>query len=221
MNKYYYPDKPEEVRALYNVSVEIRRGQLTLVRGPSGAGKTTLISILGAIDRPSSGRVFLNGEEITRFSDLALSQIRRYRVGFVFQGFNLIPRLSAWETVTLPLVPFCPSEKERYQRAVELLRRFGLEKRAKHTPEELSGGEQQRVAIARAFVCNPEILIADEPTSNIDKRSIDNLLNVLLNSKKEGRTVIVSSHDPIFLDCADLTLELEEGKLVDVRRKEA
>lgn len=218
--KYYYIGRPEEVHALNDINLEIWENQSVVIHGPSGCGKTTLLSLISTIDRPTEGRVYLYDQGVSGFSDVELSRIRRKTMGFVFQNFNLLLRLSAWENVAFPLIPMGISEKERYKRACDLLMRLGLEKRIHHTPEEMSGGEQQRVAIARALINDPDIIIADEPTSNIDAESVQKLLNILDALDKEGKTIIVSSHDPIFNDYGDVTFHLVNGHLAHVRKKE-
>jgi len=215
--KVYNEGRPYEVRALEDVSLRIQRGSFTIFSGPSGSGKTTLMCIIGTIHRPSRGRVYLDGKEIGCFSDAALSRIRRERIGFVFQNFNLIPKLSAWENTAAPLIPLCVTERERRQRALQLLNRLGLMERAHHRPEELSGGEQQRVAVARALINDPEIIILDEPTSNIDVENISLLTGILEDLRAKGRTILVSSHDENLLKRADLIFELRHGHLTDIR----
>lgn len=219
LHKYYYIGRPEEVHALNDINLEISENQSVVIHGPSGCGKTTLLSLMSTIDRPTEGRVYLYDQDVSGFSDVELSRIRRKTMGFIFQNFNLLLRLSAWENVAFPLVPMGISEKQRYKRSCDLLTRLGLEKRIRHTPEEMSGGEQQRVAIARALINDPDIIIADEPTSNIDAESVQTLLNILDVLKKEGKTIIVSSHDPIFNDYGDATFHLVNGHVAEVREK--
>lgn len=213
LSKWYNPGRTNEVRAVEGVSLEILENQSVVLYGPSGSGKTTLLSLMGTIDRPTAGKIFLQGRDVTQFSDLELSRIRREMIGFVFQSFNLFSGLSAWENVSYPLVPMGVNASERFERAKTLLERLGLGDRLHHSPEELSGGEQQRVAIARALINNPQILIADEPTSNIDADSIERLLEILAELKKEGKTIIVSSHDPIFKSHGDVLFSLDRGRL--------
>lgn len=215
--KVYNEGRPYEVRALEDVSLRIQQGSFTIFSGPSGSGKTTLMCIIGTIHRPSRGGVYLNGKDISGFSDAALSRIRRERIGFVFQNFNLIPKLSAWENTAAPIIPLCVTERERRQRALQLLNRLGLMERAHHRPEELSGGEQQRVAIARALINDPEILILDEPTSNIDVENISLLISILEDLRAKGKTILVSSHDESMLKRADLIFELRRGHLTGIR----
>lgn len=215
--KFYFPRRPHEIRALKDMNLEIRKNQWVLFNGPSGSGKTTLISLIGGIDRPTSGRVHLYGEELTALSDVALARIRQKTIGFVFQNFNLLPRVPAWENVTYPLIPMGWSERQRREKALRILDQLHLGDRIDHPPEQLSGGEQQRVAIARALVNDPEIIIADEPTSNIDARSVTTLLDILATLKDNGKTIIVASHGSIFFEFADVIFDLEEGGLVKTR----
>ena len=215
--KIYNPDTSYEVKALWDVDIEIKKGHIVILSGPSGSGKTTLISLLGAIDRPSRGKAFLMSEELTSMSDVALSRMRRERIGFVFQGFNLIPRLSAIDNVGLPLIPMGISATERHKRASELLKRFQMGERMHHSPEELSGGQQQRVAIARALINNPHVIIADEPTSNIDAEAVRYLTDTLYNLKKEGRTIIISTHDQSLFNMADVIFDVKDGQIVGMK----
>lgn len=215
VDKFYYSGKPEEVRALTQINLEIFKNRFVLIRGPSGSGKTTLLNLISTMDRPTRGSIFLYGEDLSRYSDAELSRIRQKRIGLIFQNFNLLGRLPAWENVSFPLLPLGVVEKDRRGRALEILSQLGLEKRANHSPEQMSGGEQQRVAIARALINDPEIIMADEPTSNIDAESIGTLLDTFVNLKKQGKTIIVSSHDPVFLDYCEDTFFLKDGNLVE------
>lgn len=221
VDKIYYPGRPEEVRALNQIEIDILKNRFALIRGPSGSGKTTLLNLISTIDRPTNGRVLLYGEDISKYSDVQLSRIRQKKIGLVFQNFNLLPRLPAWENVAFPLIPLGVSERERRKRSIEILIQLKLEKRVDHPPEQMSGGEQQRVAIARALINDPEIVIADEPTSNIDAESIKILLDILMDLKRKGKTVIVSSHDPIFLDYGETIFFLKEGYLMNVEHRES
>jgi putative ABC transport system ATP-binding protein len=215
--RFYHPGRSDEVRAIVDVDLEIRENQYVVFHGPSGCGKTTLLSLISSIDRPTKGKVFLYGEDITGFSDVGLSRIRQETIGFVFQSFNLILHSAAWENVAFPLIPIGIREKERYKRAQRLLEDLGLGERLHHFPEELSGGEQQRVAIARALINDPKIIIADEPTSNIDAASISQLLKILKNLQKAGKAILISTHDPIFQGQADITYYLESGRIMDTK----
>ena len=220
VDKFYYLGRPEEVRALNQVVLEIFKNRIVLLRGPSGSGKTTLLNLISTIDRPTKGRIFLFGEDISKYSDVGLSRIRQKRIGLIFQNFNLLPRLSAWENVAFPLLPLGVLEKERQKRSVEILIQLKLEKRVNHPPEQMSGGEQQRVAIARALINDPEIIMADEPTSNIDAESVKNLLEIFTDLKRKGKTIIVSSHDPIFLDFSETIFFLKDGNLMKIEQRE-
>jgi putative ABC transport system ATP-binding protein len=220
VDKFYYLGRPEEVRALNQVALEIFKNRIVLLRGPSGSGKTTLLNLISTIDRPTKGRIFLFGEDISKYSDVGLSRIRQKRIGLIFQSFHLLPRLSAWENVAFPLLPLGIAEKERRRRSVEILIQLKLEKRVDHAPEQMSGGEQQRVAIARALINDPEIIMADEPTSNIDAESVKNLLEIFSDLKRKGKTIIVSSHDPIFLDFSETIFFLKDGNLMKIEERE-
>ena len=213
VSRWYNVGRTDEVRAVEDITLEVRENQTVVLYGPSGSGKTTLLSLMGTIDRPTGGKIFLKDRDVTQFSDLELSRIRRETIGFVFQSFNLFSGFSAWENVSYPLVPTGVRVSTRFERAKTLLERLGLGDRLHHSPEELSGGEQQRVAIARALINNPQILIADEPTSNIDADSVERLLEILAELKKEGKTIIVSSHDPIFKSHGDALFSLDRGRL--------
>jgi putative ABC transport system ATP-binding protein len=216
VDKVYYRGKPEEVRALHQIDLEIFKNRFVLLRGPSGSGKTTLLNVISTIDRPTEGFIFLFGEDVSKYSDVGLSRLRQKRIGLIFQNFNLLPRLPAWENVSFPLIPLGVMEKERRRRSVEMLTQLRLEKRIDHPPEQMSGGEQQRVAIARALINDPDIVMADEPTSNIDAKSIKTLLGILMDLKGKGKTIIVSSHDPVFLDYSETMFLLKDGKLIDI-----
>lgn len=215
-SKWYNIGKSDEVRAVEKISLEIMENQIVVLYGPSGSGKTTLLGLMGTIDRPTGGRILLHGKNVTLFSDLELSRIRRKTIGIVFQSFNLFSGISAWENVSYPLIPIGVGAKQRFERASVLLERLGLGDRVYHSPEELSGGEQQRVAIARALINNAKILIADEPTSNIDVDAVKMLLEILTELKKEGKTIIISSHDPVFRSYGDVHFNLDRGRLEEI-----
>jgi putative ABC transport system ATP-binding protein len=221
VDKIYYQGRPEEVLALHQINLEILKNRFVLIRGPSGSGKTTLLNVISTIDRPTKGRILLHGEDVSQYSDVQLSRIRQKTVGLIFQNFNLLARLPAWENVAFPLLPIGILEKERRRRSVEMLIQLKLEKRVDHPPERMSGGEQQRVAIARALINDPEIVIADEPTSNIDAESIKILLDIFMGLKSKGKTIIVCSHDPIFLSYCETTFLLKDGRLMNVEQRES
>lgn len=210
--KFFRAKSPDEVRALDDVSLAIAGGSFAAITGPSGSGKSTLLALLGALDRPTAGQVLLDDKDLTGCSDVELVRARR-RMGFVFQSFWLIPHLPIWENITYPLVPRGISAAERYQRAQTLLARMGLEKKIRARPEELSGGELQRASVARALVGQPEVLFADEPTSNLDERSTSDLIGFFQEVHAQGKTVIVSSHDPRIISLATNVYELEAGRL--------
>ncbi len=195
VSKAYRLHGRERIDALKNVTLRISRGQTVLISGPSGSGKSTLLNILGCLDRPSAGRAFHGGEDVTDASEEELCRIRRKKIGFIFQEFHLLSRMTAWENAAIGLVPLGVREKERFRRASPLLERLGLGSRIFHRPEEMSGGEQQRVSAARALINKPEFLLADEPTSNIDADSAQRLLEIFAELKKDGCTIAISTHD--------------------------
>jgi putative ABC transport system ATP-binding protein len=195
LSKTYRLSRQNRIEALKDATLRIVKGQSVIIGGPSGSGKSTLLNLLGCLDRPSGGRIFINGEEVTGYSEEELCRIRRARIGFVFQEFHLLPRMTAWENASVGLVPLGVSEKERFHRAGALLDQVGLHERIFHRPEEMSGGEQQRVAVARALVNNPEFLLADEPTSNIDADSAQKVLEVLSELRSRGCTLVIATHD--------------------------
>jgi putative ABC transport system ATP-binding protein len=210
--KYYRTGSPLEVRALDDVSLTIEAGSLTVLIGPSGSGKTTLLALLGALDRPTRGQVVFDGQHLSACSDVALARVRR-RLGFIFQDFALLPNLSAEENITYPLIPRGLTRAERRRRAVELLHRFGMGGKLAVRGRELSGGEQQRVAVARALAGQPEAVLADEPTSNLDPETSRILLELLRELHAQGTTILLSSHDPRVIPLATQSIKLEGGKL--------
>lgn len=212
--KTYYENKPYEVKAIEDISFEIHKNTFVVFSGPSGSGKTTILSLIGTLDRPTRGAVYLYGEGMTSFTDMALSRLRRDKIGFVFQNFNLISRLSSWENVAYPLIPLGYTAKERFDKAKSLLEKFGLGDRLYHSPEELSGGQQQKVSIARALINDPEIIIADEPTSNIDADSVVALSSILEELQDNGRTIIVSTHYEDLVKKADVVYRMKEGRII-------
>lgn len=201
------------VTALADVDVRIEAGSWCVLRGPSGSGKTTLLAILGALERPTSGTVALDGHDLSRCSDIELTRVRR-RLGFIFQDFALLPRLAVWQNVIYHLIPRGVPHVERRRRAFELLARFGLQDRGGARPEELSGGEQQRVAVARALAGDPEMILADEPNSNLDPAAGAVLLETLRQFHRAGKTVIVATHAPDLLEPATQVIELRDGRIV-------
>ena len=203
------------VRALRGVDLSVVEGELVAVRGRSGSGKTTLLNLLGGLDRPTSGRVLIEGREVTAMSETELVDLRRHHVAFIFQTFGLIPYLSAAENVEIPLRLLRTEPLERDRRVLELLELVDLDDRARHRPMELSGGEQQRVAIARSLAGAPRLLLADEPTGQLDSETGHRIMELLRSVMRQRTlTAIVATHDPRILDVADRVLELRDGALV-------
>jgi putative ABC transport system ATP-binding protein len=204
------------VEALQGVSCHIEKGEMVAIMGPSGCGKSTLMHIMGCLDAPTSGQYFLDGEEVSRLSDSQLARVRNKKIGFVFQTFNLIPRTSALANVELPLLYGNVSNGS--QRAREALERVGMGERATHMPNQLSGGEQQRVAIARALVNNPAIILADEPTGNLDSRASLEIINILEElNQKDGITIVVVTHEAEIAARAKRIILLRDGQIIDDR----
>lgn len=203
-----------EVPALRGVTLEIEKGEYVSIMGPSGSGKSTLMNMIGCLDRPTRGKVFIDGRDVSKLNDDGLAKIRRKKVGFVFQQFNLIPRLTALENVALPMWFAGLSRPERVKKAVELLKQVDLGKRIKHRPAELSGGEMQRVAIARALANDPEVVLADEPTGNLDSKTGEEILRLLKRLNEEGRTVVMVTHELEFAKKAGRIVQLRDGRIV-------
>lgn len=202
-----------EVHALKGVSFEINRGEIVAIMGPSGSGKSTLMSILGCLDLPTSGEYFLDGEEASGLRDDKLAAIRNRKVGFVFQSFNLLPRATALENVELPM-RYANQGDHRKQRAREALEMVGLGNRVNHRPNEMSGGQQQRVAIARALINHPAILMADEPTGNLDSKSGQEILDLIISmNRDQGTTVLIVTHDPGVAAKTQRVIRLRDGEL--------
>jgi putative ABC transport system ATP-binding protein len=203
-----------DVRACVEIDIEVHAGELVVVRGASGAGKTTLLNLLGGLDRPTSGRVWIGEVEATSLDEDALAQLRREQLGFVFQSFGLIPVLSAAENVELPLRIARLDPGERDQRVAEALQLVGLADHAAQRPGELSGGQQQRVGIARAIVAHPQVLIADEPTGQLDSRTASTVMDLIGDLvHTQGIAAVVSTHDPLLVQRADRVVELHDGRI--------
>ena len=209
--KKLYRIGDQEVAALGGIDLDIKNGEFTALMGPSGSGKSTLMNILGCLDRPSEGSYRLDGREVANLSDDELARTRNQQIGFVFQNFNLLSRISAVDNVALPLVYGGVKAAERKRRSMEVLEMVGLADRANHQPNELSGGQRQRVAIARALVNNPEIIMADEPTGNLDTKSTAEILDVFTRLHEMGRTVILVTHEPEVAMRANRQLLVRDG----------
>lgn len=211
----------ETVSALVDISLQINDGEFAAIMGPSGSGKSTMMNILGCLDRPSSGSYLLDGYEVATLNDDELAKTRNKRIGFVFQNFNLLSRVSAWDNVALPLVYARVPENERLERAAKLLDMVGLVARKNHLPNELSGGQRQRVAIARALVNNPSIIMADEPTGNLDSRSSVDIMNIFSSLHEQGRTVILVTHEPDIAEYAKRVITVRDGLILSDQTKES
>ncbi|MGA2504798.1 MAG: ABC transporter ATP-binding protein [Anaerolineales bacterium] len=210
LTKYYHMGEVE-VQALRGVSMQVERGEAVAIMGPSGSGKTTLMNILGCLDRPTGGNYVLDGEKVSGLTDDKLAGIRNRKIGFVFQSFNLLQRTSALANVELPM-SYSDSANEGRERAVAALKAVGLESRMKHHPAELSGGEQQRVAIARALINEPAILMADEPTGNLDSKVGQEIMDLLLTLNRErNTTLVIITHDPRIAAQTQRTIQIRDG----------
>ncbi len=212
MSKIYNPGE-NEVRALDHVSLTIQKGEFVAIIGQSGSGKSTLMNMIGCLDVPTEGTYILNGQDVSRLKDDELSDIRNREIGFIFQGFNLIPGLTARENVELPLIYRGVSQKERHELSERALKTVGLEHRMNHRPSEMSGGQQQRVAIARAIAQAPPVILADEPTGNLDSASSREIINVLKELHEDGRTVILITHDNDIAAQAKRVVRIMDGKV--------
>ncbi len=205
----------EEIRALDGVSFDIEDGELVSIIGPSGSGKSTLMHILGCLDTPTEGTIRLDGVEIQDASARQLAQIRNRKIGFVFQFFNLLPKLNVLQNVELPMIYAGLPSKERHARAMEALKTVNLENRSRHRPSQLSGGQQQRVAIARALVNNPRLILADEPTGNLDSHTGEMILETFRQLHRDGRTIIIVTHDPEIAALTPRRIEIRDGRVAD------
>lgn len=201
----------ETVHALAGLTLTIRPGEFTAIMGPSGSGKSTLMNILGCLDRPTSGSYMLDGQEVATLNDDQLATTRNKKIGFVFQSFNLLPRMSTLQNVALPMVYAGVAKKERIERAKQVLKMVGLEDRMNHQPNELSGGQRQRVAIARSLVNDPTIIMADEPTGNLDTKSGDEVMAIFSKLNSQGRTIILVTHEPDIAQHAGRIVHVRDG----------
>lgn len=208
-----------EIPALRGVSLAIEEGEFVAIMGPSGSGKSTLMHLLGGLDRPSQGRIFFDGRDLRKASDGELACLRNREIGFVFQQFYLLPRADALRNVELPLLYAGVRRRERRKRAQKALERVGLGDRLHHKPEQLSGGERQRVAIARALVSHPKVLLADEPTGNLDMQTGAEILQLLWELHREGRTIVVVTHEPYVAEMARRIVRLKDGRILNSEPK--
>lgn len=204
-----------KVPVLHGIDLSIKEGEFTSIMGPSGSGKSTFMNILGALDRPTSGSYLLDGKEVANLSDDELAYVRNKKIGFVFQSFNLLTKLTAKENVALPMVYAGVDKATRNARAEELLKAVGLGERMDHLPSEMSGGQRQRVAIARALANDPAIIMADEPTGNLDSKSTVEVMDIFMNLYKQGRTIILVTHEPEIATYASRNVVLRDGLIVE------
>jgi putative ABC transport system ATP-binding protein len=211
--KTYLPGS-EPIHALRGASVRVFRGEYISIVGPSGSGKSTFMHVLGCLDTPTSGRYILAGTDVSEMDEEHLAEVRNRRIGFVFQQFHLLPRLSAWRNVELPLVYAGADRRQRKQRALEALEQVGLANRIDHLPNQLSGGQQQRVAVARALVTEPDVLLADEPTGNLDSRSSADVLAMLDELHQAGRTIVLITHENDVAAAAQRIMRFRDGRFV-------
>lgn len=214
--KQYELNAAEAVTALKGINLHINKGELVVLRGASGSGKSTILSLIAALSKPTSGEVIVGGDRISKLPDNFASDFRRHSIGFVFQKYNLIPTLSAKENIILPLVPMNMEAKEIEDKLSRVLKMFHIEHKENQLVKNLSGGEQQRVAIARANINNPQIILADEPTANLDEKLSLAFIEILKELKEEGKTIVIATHDPLFfgLDIVDREIEVYQGSIV-------
>lgn len=212
--KYYNKGQHNEVRAIDKVNIEINKGEFISIIGPSGSGKSTLLHMIGLLDRPTCGKIFFDGKNISNLSDNQITKIRREKVGFVFQQFNLIPLLTALENVELPMTINGHKGIDTKEKAKDLLEKVGLGHRLNNRPPQLSGGEKQRVAIARALANDPEIILADEPTGNLDTKTGKEIINLLRRMDKKGFTLAIITHDQRIAKVAEKIINIKDGKII-------
>ena len=209
-----YKNGSLELQVLKNISFKVDKGEFLAIMGSSGSGKSTMMNILGCLDNQYEGRYILDGIDISKSNENELSEIRNKKIGFIFQSFNLLPRLTALENVELPLVYSSIPKEERHKRANELLEMVGLKERIHHRPNELSGGQRQRVAIARALANNPSIILADEPTGNLDSKSEEEIIEILQKLNKMGKTIVIVTHEPSIGEIAERKIVFKDGEII-------
>lgn len=221
VTKQYKLGDEVEVNALKGINLEVYPGEFVAIIGHSGSGKSTLMHIIGILDKPTSGTVILEGHNVAKLSEEKLAEVRNKHIGFVFQAFNLLPKTSAIENVELPLIYSSVSDKTRKEKSVKALETVGLGERMYHTPNQLSGGQQQRVAIARALVTNPSIILADEPTGNLDSKSSDEIIDLLKDLNKKGNTIVLVTHEMEIAKIAKRIVEIKDGQIISDRKNKA
>lgn len=209
-----YKNGSLELQVLKNISFKVDKGEFLAIMGSSGSGKSTMMNILGCLDNQYEGRYILDGIDISKSTENELSEIRNKKIGFIFQSFNLLPRLTALENVELPLVYSSIPKEKRHKRANELLEMVGLKDRTHHRPNELSGGQRQRVAIARALINNPSIILADEPTGNLDSKSEGEIIEILQKLNKMGKTIVIVTHEPSIGEIAERKIVFKDGEII-------
>lgn len=214
VNKVYKINEELDFQALKDVSLQIKKGELLAIVGPSGSGKSTLMNILGLLDHPTSGQYYLDGSDTSKLKDRATATLRNKKIGFIFQNFNLLSRTSALDNVAMPLIYSGVSGSERHLRAKKMLETVGLGDKLNSHPNQLSGGQQQRVAIARALVTDPEIILADEPTGNLDSKTGDEIMDLLKKLNKEGKTIILITHSQDIAKAAKRVIQIKDGRVV-------
>lgn len=214
----YYQLGDSQIKALCDVDLQIKRGDFLAIVGPSGSGKSTMMNLVGALDLSSHGDIFLDGQNIEHLPESELAQIRGKKIGFVFQTFNLIPTLNALENIALPMIFHGIGKEERMKRAEEILREVSLTHRRNHLPKELSGGERQRVAIGRALANDPEVILADEPTGNLDSHTGLEIIKLFTELNKKGKTIILVTHNMDLIKYAQKVLKISDGKIIEQRK---
>jgi putative ABC transport system ATP-binding protein len=214
----YYQLGDAQIKALCDVDLQIKRGDFLAIVGPSGSGKSTMMNLVGALDLSSHGDIFLDGQNIEHLPESELAQIRGKKIGFVFQTFNLIPTLNVIENIALPMIFHGVGKEERMKRAEEIVREVSLSHRKNHLPKELSGGERQRVAIGRALANDPEVILADEPTGNLDSKTGMEIINLFVDLNKKGKTIILVTHNLNLIKYAQKVLKISDGKIIEHRK---
>lgn len=218
--KYFNRGNPDEVLAVNDVSIEVKEGDFAVFKGPSGSGKTTLLSLIGCMSRPTSGRVIVEGRDVSRLPERFMTEVRRNTFGFIFQQFHLIKGISVCDNVMLPVLPTDIKPSELRQSAVRILENLGMSGRIDFPVQKLSGGEQQRTAIARALINNPDIILADEPTAHLDTYLSEEFLSIMRNLQQQGKTIIIATHDPLVYDkdYVSLIIEMRDGSAREIIR---